>query len=165
MLSIIAPEPTFPIMVKSRQFNAEIAERLRAARQARGLTRKQAAALAGKPQRWLEHYEQGTTTISEEALQLLGAVYGLHPAALRYGSDAVIAAAPGALWPELTAVLSAADTIEQASRKLADLAGSLRRLSPAQQAIATADDELLTPDVPADAAPMAAATPRRRSQK
>lgn len=127
-----------------------IADRLVAIRKARGLSRAEAARLAGKHDRWLEAYEQGAVAPPEAAIELLGKVYGLHPAVIRYGEGAYLTV------PSLMA--AAADQIEAAARKLVNLAAEIRQLHPVEQAEATADDDYVTPTEPGDASP---AAPRR----
>lgn len=127
-------------------------ERLKAVRMARAMSRPEAERRSGHQARWLERYEQGQSVPSESVLEELSALYGVHPAVLRYGSDAVTGVP--------ASVLAAADQLEAASRQLAQLAVQLRRLPKVDQAVATMDDPYVTPTQPADAPP--AAPPRAR---
>lgn len=129
-----------------------MAERLKAVRVARGLSRAEAERRSGRGARWLERYEQGQTVPTESVLQDLSALYGVHPAVLRYGSDAV-SGVPAS-------VLAAADQLETASRQLADLALQLRRLPKGVQALVTQDLPVVTPSAPRDDDPVEA--PRAR---
>ena len=114
-----------------------IAERLAIIRKARGLSRAEAARLAGKHARWLESYEQGAVEPPEAALELLGKVYGLHPAVLRYGEGDYLKV------PALMA--AAADQIDEAARRLADIAAHIRNMPFPDQALASMDEDLVTP--------------------
>lgn len=72
-----------------------LAERLKSARVAAGITQAKAASDLRASTASVSAYEQGSRDVPDAVLEGLARIYGVHPAILRYGEDVLKIAATG----------------------------------------------------------------------
>lgn len=137
--------------------NREVGQRIKTARQAKGLSRRHVESVLGLRDRAIETYEQGARTIPEEQLVALANLLDVHPAVLRYGEESLRGPAE-----ERRANL-ARDLIIQSAKLVQEMAG----ISSADviDALSHLDDPLVDPaddDAPAPKKAARASRTRRR---